>query len=357
VLRPVPVRHEERRANGSLWVLGFHDADGRQCGIWRRFHARGPLERPSVEVICSYEEGVLHGQWSETFPNGHMGSIGHYERGARHGTWRLWYDSGQLREHGTFQWGLCVGVHTQYDRMGTRVLKQHMAHGELHGRQRRWNGDGMCIEDSMMWYGRRHGHHRAWRRAADHGNDGTAADRPRSPVAVLTLDSRYVDGLLHGECREHHVLSEDTLSGLYAHTRVSWFTHGRRWGSVIEYFDTDEVFSMHFIDDKQVSPEEFAYATTAAHILQRWWRWAWMYRYRRMLMGVLCVPRGHTSTLGALFPLGGEDARASYARSHASVSAHARPCNYDGSSKAPCRSSKTPTISSTPAAAETRRRT
>ena len=74
-------------------------------GAWAGWHQNG--EKAGVR---NYAEGVLHGEFSQTWPNGQSMMEGNYKGGNQDGEWVQWHENGQQQSEILYEDGKILGA-------------------------------------------------------------------------------------------------------------------------------------------------------------------------------------------------------------------------------------------------------
>ena len=67
-------------------------------------------ENGEVAGVRNYADGVLHGEFSQAWPNGQSMMEGNYNNGTQDGKWARWHENGQQQSEILYEAGKILGA-------------------------------------------------------------------------------------------------------------------------------------------------------------------------------------------------------------------------------------------------------
>jgi antitoxin component YwqK of YwqJK toxin-antitoxin module len=80
-----------------------------------------------------YSGNLLHGEYVEYSPYGHLILKGMFEKGVKSGSWTIWYPNGSIKEKIHYEAGVLEGKSIRYGQNGKMYYSANYKDGSLHG--------------------------------------------------------------------------------------------------------------------------------------------------------------------------------------------------------------------------------
>jgi hypothetical protein len=88
-----------------------------------------------------YDGKLLHGNYTEYYPNKNLKQKGEFKYGLKVGEWREWNISGEFDQISNWKKGVMHGRYRIYDTKGKLIKSGRYINGVLHGKQRTYMSD------------------------------------------------------------------------------------------------------------------------------------------------------------------------------------------------------------------------
>lgn len=132
----------------------------RELHAGRFRNVNGILELPQESALpamtVNYSDGLLHGNISATYPNGHEFYNGNMKNGRREGKFKFYYPSGRLMALRNFSNGFLEGPQKSYYENRQLYTDYEFKDGDIQWLKRYYN-DGILISEGKFKYGLLHG--------------------------------------------------------------------------------------------------------------------------------------------------------------------------------------------------------
>lgn len=117
-------------SEGVLLCEGITDMNGMRQGKWKEYYATGELKSEGT-----YKNSNRTGKWKFFFPDKSVEVVGSYDaKGRQQGEWQWFYANGQLMRTCSYDAGVLDGEYIEYDEEGTEVTKGVFEEGTEEGR-------------------------------------------------------------------------------------------------------------------------------------------------------------------------------------------------------------------------------
>ena len=139
--------------DGSVAIAGAYK-DGALDGAWERHYPGGALAEQGA-----YAAGLKDGHWKQLGPTGAL--LGEYDMVAGTGVELRYYDEGPLYREATLKAGVPNGPAKTYGADGTVLVTEHYMKGKLDGKRESGTKQTMFIEE-QFGHGVRYGARKIW---------------------------------------------------------------------------------------------------------------------------------------------------------------------------------------------------
>ncbi|MDN3504472.1 MAG: hypothetical protein P0S95_02715 [Rhabdochlamydiaceae bacterium] len=155
----IPVKRLHFYPNGRVAEeidLTMVDENSESAETWQSLFVPHGLrvyftEQGHVQKVACYDEGVLHGPYSEHFENGQIQRSLTFNHGMREGKALIYYEDGTVAEEGVFSKDLPVGDVNYYFPSGSKKCTVSHANGKVNGLVTKWYEDGSVnIEENYV---------------------------------------------------------------------------------------------------------------------------------------------------------------------------------------------------------------